>query len=123
MKRFILVQNLHRKLDLPIRARWCRSFACRLRGLMFRRHLAPHEGLLLVQETASRLDAAIHMLFVFTDLAVFWLSAEKKVVDKVLARAWQPVYVPRQPARYILEAHPQRLDDFQIGEQVEFSDA
>lgn len=122
MKPPILVQNNNRKLETPIRARWCASFLCRLRGLMFRRRLAADEGLLLVQRAASRLDAAIHMLFVFTDLAVFWLDSEKKVVDKVLARAWRPIYAPRQPARYILETHPQRLDDFQIGEQAEFDD-
>lgn len=123
MSQSILVQNTARRLQPPLRARWCASFACRLRGLMFRRRLAPEEGLLLVERRESRVDAAIHMLFVCTDLAVFWLDADRVVVDKVLARAWRPAYVPRRPARYILETRPERIDDFQIGEQLEFMDA
>ena len=90
---------------------------------MFRRSLAPNEGILLVERRESRVDTAIHMLFVFTDLAVFWLDANRIVIDKVLARAWRPAYVPRRPARYILETCPKRIDDFQIGEQMEFLDA
>lgn len=87
---------------------------------MFRRRLAADEGLLLVEPRESRLDTAIHMLFVFTDLAVFWLDSDGVVVDKVLARAWRPAYAPRRPARYILETRPERIDDFQVGERLEF---
>lgn len=123
MPQSILVQGTVRRNQPPIRARWCASFACRLRGLMFRRRLAPDEGLLLVERRESRVDTAIHMLFVFTDLAVFWLDADQVVVDKVLARAWRPAYAPRHPARYILETRPERMDDFQVGEKLEFMNA
>ena len=78
---------------------------------------AQSKGLLLVEARDSRLDTAIHMLFVFMDLAVIWINSEKVVVDTVLARAWRPAYAPRQPARYILEIHPSRLGEFKIGDQ------
>ena len=87
---------------------------------MFRSRLAHEQGLLLVEARDSRLDTSIHMLFVFMDLAVIWINSENRVVDSVLARSWRPVYAPHQPAKYILEIHPDRLDEFKIGDRVEF---
>lgn len=119
----IQLENLNLPLPTPLQALYCDSFLCRLRGLMFRSSLAPGQGLLLVEGRDSRLDTAIHMLFVFMDLAVIWINSEKVVVDTVLARAWRPAYAPRQPARYILEIHPDRLNEFKIGDKIEFQNA
>ena len=52
---------------------------------MFRSSLANDEGLLLVEARDSRLDTAIHMLFVPMDLAVIWINSKYSVVDTVLA--------------------------------------
>lgn len=87
---------------------------------MFRSRLAPDEGLLLVQERSSRVDSSIHMLFVYTDLAVIWLDENGTVVDLVLARAWRPAYFPKAPAKYILEISPERLSEFKIGDKLIF---
>ena len=93
---------------------------CRLRGLMGRSSQAPAEGLLLVEGRDSRIDSSIHMLFVFMDLAIIWINSGYTVVDTVLARSWRPAYTPRLAASYILEIHPSRLNEFSIGDQVEF---
>lgn len=119
----IQLVNINQPLPAPIHALYCDSFFCRLRGLMFRSSLAKEQGLLLVEARESRLDTAIHMLFVFMDLAVIWINSEKVVVDTVLARTWRPAYAPRQPARYILEIHPDRLSEFTIGDHLEFQNA
>jgi len=103
-----------------VQAHYCDGFWCRLRGLMFRRRIAFNEGLLLVQKRQNRLDAAIHMLGVYTDLAVIWLNDEKEVVDSCLARSWRPFYVPKCPASYILELSPERLVDFCLGDKLHF---
>jgi uncharacterized membrane protein (UPF0127 family) len=103
-----------------VRARTCDSFLSRLRGLTFRRTVAPDEGLLLVERKEGRLDASIHMLAVFTDLAVVWVNSDREVVDVRLARRWRPAYVPRKPARFVLELAPERLADFQIGDRLSF---
>ncbi len=115
--------NINQPLPTPLHALYCDSFLGRLRGLMFRSSLAPEQGLLLVESRESRIDTAIHMLFVFMDLAVIWINSEKVVVDTVLARSWRPAYAPRQPARYILEIHPDRLGEFKIGDHLEFQNA
>lgn len=116
----LLVRNLQRRLERPARLLHCSSFLCRLRGLTFRPGLGPDAGLLLVQESDSRLEAAIHMLFVPFPLAVFWIDSHLTVVDKVLAKPWRPAYFPARPARYILEIHPDRWQDYQVGDHVEF---
>jgi uncharacterized membrane protein (UPF0127 family) len=115
--------NINQPLPTPLHALYCDSFLGRLRGLMFRSSLAQEQGLLLVESRESRIDTAIHMLFVFMDLAVIWINSEKVVVDTVLARSWRPAYAPRQPARYILEIHPDRLGEFKIGDHLEFQNA
>ncbi len=114
------VENLSRPLAAPLRVIYCATFTCRLRGLTFRRELAAESGLLLVQSRESRLDAAIHMLGVWFDLAVIWLDQDYQVVDLRLARRWRPIYVPGQPAKYILEAAAGRIGEFQPGDRLNF---
>jgi uncharacterized membrane protein (UPF0127 family) len=119
----VLIYNLTRQNPLPIQAQYCSSFFCRLRGLTFRRSLPSGVGLLLVQGRDSRLDSSIHMLFVWMDLAVVWINTALQVVDVRLARRWRPAYLPARPARYVLEISPERLDDFQVGDQLRFESA
>ena len=98
--------------------RRCASFLCRLRGLTFRRRLDDDEGLLLVGCRESRADTAIHMFFVFFSIAVVWLDESGRVVDARLARPFRPLYVPRAPARDVLEGPPALLERVQIGERI-----
>ncbi len=123
MSSFLVVRNLSRQVKDPARIQRCESFLCRLRGLMFRSSLPTGEGLLLEIARDSRVDSSIHMFFVPFDLAVFWINSELRVVDKVLAKSWRPAYFPAQAARYTLEMHPARFDDFAVGDQVEFRNA
>ena len=102
------------------RVRWCKSFFCRLRGLTFRRALGEEEGILLVGSRENRVDAAIHMFFVFFPIAVIWLDEDHRVVDTCLARPFRPVYVPRGPAKDILEGPPSILDGIEIGDRLRF---
>jgi len=99
---------------------YCDTFLTQLRGLMFRPRLARDEGLVLVGTRDSRLESSIHMFFVAFDLTVLWVNADMKVVDKVLAKSWRPMYVSKQPAKYVVEIHPERWEDFEIGDEVQF---
>jgi uncharacterized membrane protein (UPF0127 family) len=114
------VINLTRSLENPLRVKNCETFACRLKGLMFQKSLEANSGLLMVQKVESKANAAIHMFFVNMDLGVLWLNQNQVVVDIQLAKSWQPMYTPQYPAKYILEIHPQRLPEFQIGDQLRF---
>lgn len=106
---------------LLARAKWCSSYWCRLRGLMFRRSLPEDEGLIFVYGRESVLETSIHMLFMAFSIATLWLDAEGRVVDKVLAKPWRLAYAPRRAAQYVIEAHPSLLERVQIGEKLTFN--
>jgi uncharacterized membrane protein (UPF0127 family) len=99
---------------------WCTTFLTRGLGLMFHPPLKEDEAYIFVEGGESRSLTTIHMLFVFFPLAVIWLDAGKRVVDKVLARPFYPYYAPTSPAKYYLEAHPRALDMAEIGDQLQF---
>jgi uncharacterized membrane protein (UPF0127 family) len=123
MTRNVTIRNLDDPAVPPVLARYCDGFFSKLRGFTFRLELAPSEGLVLVEKRDSRAETAIHMFFVWTDLAVAWIDSSNTVVDTVLARSWRPFYAPARPARYVLEIHPSRLADFKPGQKVEFKDS
>lgn len=119
----ITVENINSPLKSPLYAKYCSSFLCRLRGFTFRRQVDQDEGLLLVHPRESRLDTAIHMLFVFFDLAIVWIDAKKRVVDVRYAHRWRSMIAPRTAAQYVLEISPNRLEEFNIGDQLAFENA
>ena len=95
------------------------TFFKRFLGLMGRKSIGEHEGLLFILDQPSRLDAGIHMLFMRFDIAVIWLSEEKVVVDKALAVKWHLSYLPNAKAKYFLETSTAQFDHFNIGDQIE----
>ena len=119
----ICIENKNQPLPAPLQVGYCDSFLERWRGMMFQLRHLQDTGLLLVRRHESRLAASIHMFFVPFDLAILWINSHHTVVDFAVARSWRSVIVPRQAARYILEIHPCRLDEFKIGDQVEFQHA
>ncbi len=117
------IVNRTRALPTPLWATLCATWWCRFWGLMGRAALPPDQGLLFVWPRAGRWDTAIHMFGMRFDLAVVWLDDRRRVVDVRLARAWRSVLVPKAPARFVLELHPQRLTDFAEGDQIDWQRA
>ena len=120
MPKTIFLVNKNKSLDGTLRLQYCDTFLSQLRGLMFRPRLARDEGLVLVGTRDSLLESSIHMFFVPFDLTVLWVNSSMKVVDKALAKSWRPVYVSKKPAQYVVEIHPERWNDFEIGDEVQF---
>ena len=120
MTKFITIENKNRGIDGPLRIRYCDSFLTQLRGFTLHPSLGREEGLVLVGRRDSRLESSIHMLFVSFDLAVIWINSKMQIVDKVLAKSWRPAYFSKRPAQYVLEVHPERWQEFQIGDTVLF---
>lgn len=122
MPKTITIKNKSRAIKGALRIKYCDTFFTLLRGLTFRSRLERNEGLILAGTRDSRIDSAIHMLFVPFDLSVIWINSGMQVVDKVLAKSWRPAYFSKQSAQYVLEIHPERWGDFEIGDKVEFKD-
>lgn len=85
---------------------------------MFRSHLSETDSLLFIEKTASQVNASIHMMFMNFDISVIWMDEELRVVDKCIARRWHLMYKPSAPAKYILEAHTSRYDEFSTGDVI-----
>ena len=116
------IQNETHPLSEPLRAAYCDSFLNRLKGLMFRKQLSQNEGILLVENSESRLNSAIHMFFMEFDIAAIWVNTKGTVVDVKLARKWRPYYSPAAPARFTIETRPEYLSFFKIGDHLAFHD-
>jgi uncharacterized membrane protein (UPF0127 family) len=85
---------------------------------MFTKELNPDQGIILVENTESRINTAIHMLFMKYGITVLWLDKDLVVVDKILAKKWVPIYIPHQPAQYVVEIHQEKFSEFSIGDQM-----
>ena len=123
MPQNVYVHNRTTPLTSPPRVLYCDTFLTKLRGLTFRASLSRDEGLILAGTRDTRLDSSIHMLFVGFALAVFWIDTSMQVVDKVLAKPWRPAYFSKRPAAFVLEIHPDRWDEFNTSDFVEFKNA
>jgi uncharacterized membrane protein (UPF0127 family) len=116
-----MIRNLANDRVLATRVRRCDTFLTRARGLMFHSPLTEDEALVFVEKGESISRAAIHMFFVFFPIAVIWLDAGKRVVDKTLARPFRPYYAPRKPAQYYVEGHLVLLEKVRVGDVLEIS--
>jgi len=118
--KYIRIVNQTNQAPAPLLAKYCQSFLCQLRGLMFTKSLPEDHGLLLVQNSDSKVNSSIHMMFMWLDLAVFWINSEYTVVDLVLAHRWKLLYFPKGAAKYVLETGISHINDFNIGDKVKF---
>ncbi len=107
----------------PIHLLECRTFWQKLLGLMGRIRLESTEGIALIIQPPGRFNAAIHMFFMRFDIAAIWLDADHKVIHKTIAHRWRPYYAPSSPAAIVLEIHPTRINDYNVGDQVKIAHA
>ena len=108
--------------SVKIQIQFCESFISRLKGLMFSKQIPFDQGIILVENTESRINTSIHMMFMNFHLTVLWLNKELVVVDKIFAKRWVPIYLPKFPAKYVVELHSDQFSSFSIGDQLVLSD-
>lgn len=120
MQKYSLIKNQTKDEIIIEKARWCDSYLSKLKGFMFTSELNDDDGLVLVHGSDSRLNSAIHMMFVPFDLGVIWVNQAGVVVDKVVAKSWALNYSPKAPAQYVIEVHPERIAHVEINDKLEF---
>lgn len=119
MKTIQIINNTQPEVKLTVN--WCSSFLSKLKGLMFVKSLPDNTGIILVDSGESRINTAIHMLFMNFDITTVWINKTHKVVDVVFAKKWHLSYFPKKAAQYVLEINTSHIDDFKIGDQLTFS--
>lgn len=106
--------------EIKIKANWCSSFISKFKGLMFVKSIPDFTGIILVENVESRVNTAIHMLFMNFDITAVWIDKNFDVVDVHLAQKWHLSYVPKKKARYVLELNASHIQDFHIGDHLVF---
>jgi len=122
MAQYRIIRNKNTNEIVLERAKWCQSFWCHFKGLQLVTKLPESDGVLFVTNSESKVETAIHMFFMFINIAVVWLDANGVVVDKQFAKPWRPMYAPQQPAQYFIEANPSLLEKVNIGDQLTFDE-
>lgn len=85
---------------------------------MFSKKVDLDHGIILADNRESRLNSAIHMLFMNFDLTILWLNRDMVIVDKILAKRWNPLYLSKKPAQYVVELHSSLFSEYSIGEKL-----
>ncbi len=94
--------NKTKKLKVIKKTKIADSFFKRFKGLMFSKK--PDYALIFELEKEGKLNASIHMLFVFYSIDVVYLDSNKKVVDiKYNFMPWSLNYTPKTPSKYFIE--------------------
>jgi uncharacterized membrane protein (UPF0127 family) len=101
-------------------ARWCKGSLCKFIGFQFRSHLRVGETLILVHKRDSVTGSAIHMFFVFTSLGVIWVNSKNYVTHMQVAKPWRPHYASPTPACFVIETEVGNLEQFKVGDLLEF---
>ena len=101
-----------------VNVKYCDTFLSKLIGLMFSRKLKPDHGIVLVENNETRINTSIHMMFMNYDITVLWLDKQMVIIDKVLARKWVPIYIPKKPAQYVIELHHSKFSEYSIGDKL-----
>jgi len=121
MSRTAIVQILSNPSLPDLKLDYASTFLEKFSGLMFRKIIRENEGLILSDQSESRINTAIHMFFMNFDIGVIWIDSSLTVVDKKYAKRWHPFYIPRRAAQYTVELHPSMLKHFSIGDQIALS--
>ena len=101
-----------------VNLKYCDTFFSKFKGLMFARELEPDQGIIIAEKNESRVNTAIHMMFMNYDITVLWLDQNMAVIDKVLAKRWAPYYASKEPAQYVVELHRSKFTEYSIGDKL-----
>ena len=81
--------------------KFAKNFFERLIGLMFKKNV--DYALIFYLQKESRINAAIHTMFMFMQIDVLFLNDKKRIVDiKQKMKPWS-FYIPKRKAKYIVE--------------------
>lgn len=109
--------------ELFLEAEVAESCLAKSRGLMFR-EIDEDEGFLMTFDKTKKWS--IWMPFTKQDLGVIFLNGDREIVDKMLAekitlnpKTWK-IYKPEEECKYILECHPERMDEIKAGDKLKW---
>jgi len=111
-----MLYNKTRRKEIIGRVKKADSFWQKFKGLMFKRKGNYNYALIFDFGAEKRIEASIHMLFVFFPIDLVYLNKEKKVVElKHGIKPWSLNYTPKREARYLVELPEGTIKKEKIG--------
>lgn len=105
---------------------YCKSSASRREGLLSLRKLESGEGILMEMPGSRQgkkgVVTSIHMMGMKFPICVAWLDQEGQVVHATIAKPWGLYYASPEPAWYVLEAHPDLVDQLEKGIKIHWEE-
>jgi len=95
------------------------NFFKKLKGLMFEKKI--DYALIFPLSFESRINASIHMFFVFFPIDVLFLNSKKKVVDKKEnLKPFTLICIPRKPASFVIELPLNKAKNIELNDELEW---
>ncbi len=122
-----MIKNLTKKKILVREFETANSIGKKTKGLMFRKELAPHSGLLMIFRNERKHE--IWMFGMRFPIDIVFIDKRKRIVDikhsvKPMGKnpkTWR-VYRPKEPCKYVLEVNSGLIEKTKtgIGDVLEF---
>ncbi|MEW6295770.1 MAG: DUF192 domain-containing protein [Candidatus Diapherotrites archaeon] len=111
-----MLYNKTRRKEIIGRIKKAGSFWGKFKGLMLERKEKFNYGLVFDFRAEKRIEASIHMLFVFFPIDLVYLNKEKKVIElKHGIKPWSLNYTPKRKAHYLIELPEGTIKKKKIG--------
>lgn len=113
--------NKTKRKKIIEKTRMAKTFFQKFLGLMFESRKNFNYGLVFFLHEESKINATIHMLFVFFPIDVVYLNKRKKAVD--IVRNLKPFSLsctPKKPAKYFIELPAGKAKNISIGNRLEW---
>lgn len=87
-----------------IEYKYCKSIYSKFRGLMFRRPIKNRALVFIFDKMKNPMEIAIHNIFVFFSIDVYYLNSNLEVVDYVKNfKPFSLFFKPKYKAKYVVE--------------------
>ena len=98
-----MLYNKTQRKKVIEKVRFANGFFGKFRGLMFERKKNFDYGLVFEFGSEKRIEASIHMMFVFFPIDAVYLDSQKKVVDVATVKPFSLNYTPKKKAGFLIE--------------------
>ncbi len=113
--------NKTKRKKIIEKTRNAKTFFQKFVGLMFENEKKFDYGLIFFLESESKINATIHMLFVFFPIDVVYLNKNKKVVDIVKnLKPFALSFTPKKASKYFVELPAGKAKNISIGDKLEW---
>ncbi|MDO8428976.1 MAG: DUF192 domain-containing protein [Candidatus Diapherotrites archaeon] len=90
------------------------------KGLMFENQKNFNYALVFDFEKEVRMQASLHMMFVFFPIVVLFLNSEKKIVEIAHLKPFQLNYTPKNKIQYAIELPEEKINQVQLNDVLEW---